>query len=73
MRSALKSLELEIIKGHLNGCVKNALMGPNKEDVESKLEEIVASLRRPIKSSLNLFQNFKKFWSFFFLGNIQGG
>lgn len=40
IRAALRSFEMEIIKGHLNGCVKNALLD-SEQDVQDKIDEII--------------------------------
>jgi DNA-binding FrmR family transcriptional regulator len=40
IRAALRSFEMEVVKGHLNGCVKKALVDPEK-DVQEKINEIV--------------------------------
>lgn len=37
---ALKAVEAEILKGHLNACVKHALEGTSKREKEAKLTEI---------------------------------
>jgi len=37
---ALKAVEAEILKTHLNGCVKAAFKGPSGKEKESKLDEI---------------------------------
>lgn len=37
---ALRKVEAEILKNHLNACVKNAVEGKSAWDKEAKLEEI---------------------------------
>ncbi len=37
---ALKTVEAEILKGHLNACVKHALEGTSKKEKEAKLDEL---------------------------------
>lgn len=37
---ALKRVEAEILKDHLNACVRNALEGKSQEEKKAKLEEI---------------------------------
>ena len=37
----LKSANLNLLEGHLNGCVKNALNAKNEDDVNAKMEELV--------------------------------
>ena len=49
IRSALRSLELEIIKGHLNGCVRKALKNPEDENLDDKLEEVIALFEKANK------------------------
>lgn len=39
-RSALQALENNILRTHLEGCVKQALASPNAFDAEKKLKEI---------------------------------
>lgn len=45
-RSALQALESNILKTHLEGCVKQALEAPNSFDAEKKLKEISDLLGR---------------------------
>jgi len=40
IRAALRSFEMEVVKGHLNGCVKKALVDP-EQDVQDKINEII--------------------------------
>jgi DNA-binding FrmR family transcriptional regulator len=44
--SALRSLEAEVLRGHLRGCVKSALESKNAFDVNDKIDEIVNLLKR---------------------------
>lgn len=39
-RSALQSLEANILRSHLESCVKQALEAPNAFDAEKKLKEV---------------------------------
>ena len=39
-RSALQSLESNILRTHLESCVKQALTAPNSFDAEKKLKEV---------------------------------
>ncbi len=45
-RAALQSLESNVLKTHLEGCVKQALEAPNSFDAEKKLKEISDLLGR---------------------------
>lgn len=45
-RAALQSLENNILKTHLEGCVKHALESPSSFDAEKKLKEISDLLGR---------------------------
>lgn len=49
IRSALQSFEMEIIKGHLNGCLKKSLLNPNDGDIDSKLQEVLAIFEKANK------------------------
>lgn len=40
IRGALKKVESEILKGHLDACVRNAFDGPSQKEKENKLQEI---------------------------------
>ena len=48
IRAALKSFELEVVKGHLNGCVKDALLDP-EQDIDTKLKEIISVFEKANK------------------------
>ncbi|MBK24565.1 MAG: transcriptional regulator [Halobacteriovorax sp.] len=50
VRSALKSLELEVLESHLNCCLKNAVESGSKEDMNEKIEEILTVVKRVSKS-----------------------
>lgn len=45
IRSALKSLEANVIEGHLRSCVKQAITSRNPMIVQEKLEEIVSLMK----------------------------
>jgi CsoR family transcriptional regulator, copper-sensing transcriptional repressor len=45
IRSALKSLEVNVIEGHMRHCVKQAITSKNPIVVQEKLEEIVALMK----------------------------
>lgn len=44
-RSALKSLEVSIIEGHMKHCVKAAITSRNKEVIQEKMDEILLLLK----------------------------
>jgi DNA-binding FrmR family transcriptional regulator len=45
VRSALKSVEISIIEGHLKHCVKAAVASRNNEVIQEKMEEILLLLK----------------------------
>ncbi len=45
VRSALKSLEVNVIEGHLRSCVKQAISSRNPIVVQEKIEEIVLLMK----------------------------
>ncbi len=45
IRSALKSLEVNVIEGHMQHCVKQALASRDPIVVQEKLEEIVSLMK----------------------------
>jgi len=45
IRSALKSLEVNVIEGHMRHCVKEAITSRNSSVVNEKLEEIVSLMK----------------------------
>ncbi len=49
-RSALKSLELQILEGHLNHCVRGVLESGTTDQTSAKIDEIMALLRQSSKS-----------------------
>ncbi|MDH5415519.1 MAG: metal-sensitive transcriptional regulator [Flavobacteriaceae bacterium] len=49
-RSALKSLELSVLEGHLNHCLISAIDSQSKSDAQTKVEEILELLRKSSKS-----------------------
>ena len=49
-RSALKSLELEILENHMNHCVRDAVASGSDDEVQTKVDEIMHLLRRTSKS-----------------------
>jgi DNA-binding FrmR family transcriptional regulator len=49
-RSALKSLELEILENHMNHCVRDAISSGTEDEAQLKVDEIMHLLRRSSKS-----------------------
>ncbi|MCB0415320.1 MAG: metal-sensitive transcriptional regulator [Bdellovibrionales bacterium] len=49
-RSALKSLELVVLEGHLHHCVNEALQSGKKPIISKKLDEIMDLLKKTSKS-----------------------
>ena len=49
-RSALKSLELSVLEGHLNHCLLSAIEADSKQDALEKVEEILDLLKKTSKS-----------------------
>lgn len=45
-KSALQGLEFEILERHLEGCVHDALQARDKEDMKTKIEEIMTLMKR---------------------------
>ena len=43
--NALKALELEILRGHLKGCVKTAFQSRDSSEIESKITEIMKLMK----------------------------
>ncbi len=50
VRSAMKSLELEVLEAHLNCCLKKAIDSESKEEMTEKVDEIIDIVRRVSKS-----------------------
>jgi DNA-binding FrmR family transcriptional regulator len=50
VRSAMKSLELEVLEAHLNCCLKNAIDSESKEEMNEKVSEILTLIKRVSKS-----------------------
>lgn len=50
IRSALKGLELQILEGHANHCLMNALSSGSKKDAKEKVDEIMELLKKSSKS-----------------------
>lgn len=49
IRSAIKSIELEILENHLNTCVKDAISTGDKNKSDEKLSEIMLLLKKTAK------------------------
>ena len=49
-RSALKSLELSVLEGHLNHCLLSAIEADSKKDALDKVDEILDLLKKTSKS-----------------------
>lgn len=49
-RSALKSLEINILEAHANHCLIKAMESGSKKDVKDKIDEIMELLKRTNKS-----------------------
>ena len=45
VRSALKSVEISIIEGHMKHCVKAAVASRNSDVIQEKMEEILMLLK----------------------------
>lgn len=50
IRSALKGLELNILEGHANHCLLNAVKSESKKEIETKINEIMELIRKSTKS-----------------------
>ena len=46
VRSAVKSLEMEILKSHLNSCVVKALSSSNKKERKKQIEELTSIFQK---------------------------
>lgn len=49
-RCALKGLELQILQGHANHCLLNAIDSGSKDDAQDKIDEIMELLLKSSKS-----------------------
>lgn len=49
-RSALKSLELEVLEGHLKCCLLSAAKTGSEEELNTKIKEIIELIKRSSKS-----------------------
>ena len=50
IRSALKGLELQILEGHANHCLINALNSGNESEAQEKVNEIMDLIKKSSKS-----------------------
>lgn len=50
IRSALKSLELQILEGHAQHCLLNAIESGSQKQVKEKIDEIMDLITRSSKS-----------------------
>ncbi len=50
IRSALKGLELQILEGHANHCLMNAVKSGSQKDTEEKINEIMELIKKSSKS-----------------------
>ena len=50
IRSALKSLEMQILEGHVNHCLIKAAQSQSKAEVQGKIDEIMDLIKRSSKS-----------------------
>ena len=49
-RSALKGLELQILEGHANHCLMNAVSSGSKKDAKEKINEVMELIKKSSKS-----------------------
>ncbi len=49
-RSALKSLELEVMEGHLKCCLIGAAKSGSEQELDNKIQEIIGLIKRSSKS-----------------------
>jgi len=49
-RSALKSIEHQILENHLNSCVKAAMLNGSEQEADLKIEEIMDILKKANRS-----------------------
>lgn len=48
-RQAIKSLEMKILEGHLNGCVRKAFQENDPKEIQEKIDEIVGLISKNIQ------------------------
>lgn len=49
-RSALKSLELEVLENHVSHCMMKASRSDDEKEIEDKIKEVMDLLKRSAKS-----------------------
>ncbi len=50
IRSALKSLELSILEGHMSHCIMDAMKSGSDKDMQDKIDEVMTLLKKTSKS-----------------------
>ena len=50
IRSALKGLELQILEGHANHCLLNALQSGSEKEAKEKINEVMELIKKSSKS-----------------------
>lgn len=50
IRSALKGLEIQILEGHANHCLMNAVQSGSKQETKEKINEIMELIKKSSKS-----------------------
>ena len=50
IRSALKGLELQILEGHANHCLMNAVSSGSKKEAKDKINEVMELIKKSSKS-----------------------
>lgn len=50
IRSALKGLEMQILSGHVNHCLMNAITSGNPKNIEEKICEVMELIKKSSKS-----------------------
>tara|TARA_R110002072_G_scaffold534_6_gene4081 strand:+ start:255980 stop:256270 length:291 start_codon:yes stop_codon:yes gene_type:complete len=50
VRSALKSLEVQVLEGHVNHCLSKAVESKSKKEIELKISEIMELIKKTTKS-----------------------
>jgi DNA-binding FrmR family transcriptional regulator len=49
IQSALRKVEEVVLQNHVNSCIENAIASGNAEDQRTKVAELIAVLRRPVR------------------------
>ena len=50
IRSALKSLDLQILEGHANHCLLNAMNSGSKLEMQTKIDEVMNLIKKSSKA-----------------------